>query len=108
MQIARKAREALWNKKGEDVLILDVQSISGVTDFYVISTGINTPHLKALAQEVEKRLKQDGISCYRKSGSPESAWMVADFVDAVVHIFTRDTRAYYSLEQLWSDARRVE
>lgn len=71
-------------------------------------TGNSVPHIKALAAEVQLRLKEAGTPCYRKSGSAESAWIAMDYVDVVVHIFSAQTRAYYALEALWSDAVRLE
>lgn len=95
------------DKKGGNPVILDVRELSNVTDFFVIVHGNSTPHLKALAEEVHIQLKDQGIRNHRKSGTPESGWIVMDFVDVVVHIFSGDTRDYYALEQLWSDAERV-
>lgn len=98
----------LLAKKGEQVDILDVRDKSSVTDYLVIATGNNVPHLKALLGEVEHVLKEeDDISCYRRSGTPESRWLVADYIDVVVHVFSKETRGYYALELLWKDAARV-
>jgi ribosome-associated protein len=108
MDSARKARSALVDKKAGDPVILDVRTLSTVTDFHVLVTGNNAPHIKALAEQVEKAMKEAGTSCYRRSGTPESGWVVADFLDVVVHIFAAETRSYFALEQLWNDAPRVE
>ena len=96
--------EALDGKKAMDMVALDLRSLSGVTDFFVVATGTSAPHLRALAQEVQAGMKERGVRCYRVSGTAESHWMVLDFIDVVVHLFDEDTRAYYALEQLWSDA----
>ena len=101
------ARDALDEQKGKDIAILDVSALSNVTDFYVIATGTSTPHIKALADEVGRALRKKGIRCRRTSGTPESHWMALDFLDAVVHIFSAETRSYYALEELWNDAIRV-
>lgn len=95
------------DKKGVDPVILDVRELSNVTDFFVIVNGNSTPHLKALAEELHLKLKELGIRNHRKSGTPESGWIVMDFVDVVVHVFSRETREYYALEELWSDAERI-
>ena len=94
--------------KGVDIVLLDVTGQSNVTDYYVMVTGNSPPHLKALTDEVEKVLKGQGVRAFRKSGTPESAWIVMDYIDVVVHLFAPDTRAYYALEELWSDAVRLE
>lgn len=108
LEIALKAKEALLEKKGEDLVLLDVREISSITDYYLIATGHTAPHLKALSQEVERALKKERVRCFRHSGTPESGWFVADYIDAVVHIFTSEMRGFYNLEQLWSDAPKVE
>ena len=107
LALAKAAGKALESKKGEDVVILDVRGLSSITDYYVIATGKNPPHIKALISEVERELTQAGVRRYRHSGTPESRWVVADYLDAVIHIFSPETRSYYALERLWSDAKRV-
>ena len=76
-------------------------------DYCVIASGQTPPHLKALLGEVQRQLKESGSSLYRKSGDPESGWMVLDFVDVVIHIFSPDARAYYDIEKLWAEAPEV-
>ncbi len=87
--------------------MLDVREVSNVTDYYVIVHGNSTPHIKALAEEVHVRLKKEGVRTHRTSGTAESAWIAMDYVDVVVHIFSRETREYYALQDLWSDAKPV-
>jgi ribosome-associated protein len=87
---------------------LDVRGVSSVTDYYLIATGNNAPQLKALATELGKQLDADGAQRYRKSGTPESGWLVSDYFDVVIHIFSREMREHYALEQLWNDAPRVK
>lgn len=88
-------------------MILDVRGLSTVTDYYLIATGNSAPHLKALATEVDQAMEAGGTSRYRQAGKPESAWIVADYIDFVVHLFLADQRTYYDLERLWNDARRI-
>jgi ribosome silencing factor RsfS/YbeB/iojap len=80
---------------------MDVRRRSSVTDYYVMATGNSAPHIKALQSNVECALKAKGEQCYRKAGIPEGGWMVLDYVDVIVHIFTKETREYYALETLW-------
>ncbi|MCX6995657.1 MAG: ribosome silencing factor [Kiritimatiellaeota bacterium] len=107
LALAVKAREALLAKKGENPVLLDVRGLSSITDYYLIVTGLNTPHLKALLEDLEREFEQAGRRCARRSGKPESGWMVADYLDVVIHIFSAQHRGYYALEELWSDATRV-
>ncbi len=90
------------------MVLLDVRGLSSVTDYYLIATGQNTPQLKAMAVELEKALEVAGASRYRKSGKPDSGWIVDDYVDIVVHLFSDEMRKYYDLEKLWNDAKRVD
>ncbi len=90
------------------MVILDVSELSSVTRFFLLATGTSSPHIKALAGEVEHALRREGLRCYRRSGTPESEWMVVDYLEAVIHIFSSETREYYALERLWSDAPRIE
>ena len=101
-----KVRAILDAKKGENVSILHVADVSGVTDYMILCTGLNAPHLRALADEVVRqlRLETPPTTCHRRAGSAESQWFVLDYVDFVVHLFTPALRAYYAVEQLWKDA----
>jgi ribosome-associated protein len=90
-------------------VILDLRGISSFTDFFVICSGTSEPHLKAIAGEIEQRLKEDhGIRPAAVDGFPASQWMVLDYLQAIVHVFHSDKRAFYSLEDLWGDAPRLE
>jgi ribosome-associated protein len=106
-QIHHTAWTAIEDKKGLDPVVLDVRELSSVTDYFLMVTGSSAPHVKALAESVERALKETGVRCYRKSGTADSGWIVLDYVDTVVHIVNPETRAFYGLESLWSDAPRL-
>lgn len=99
--IANLAASALESKKGDNIAIHDVRDRSVVTDFYVVVSGFSPPHLKAMFNEVQQELKKAGARCYRKAGDPESGWLVLDFVDVIIHIFSDESRSYYAIEELW-------
>jgi len=89
--------------------VLDLRGISTFTDFFVICSATSEPQLKAIAGEIETRLRQDhGVRAAAVDGFPASQWIVLDYLQAVVHIFHRDKRSFYSLEDLWGDAPRLE
>jgi ribosome-associated protein len=89
--------------------MLDLRGISSFTDFFVICSGASEPQLKAIANEIKTRLKEDhNVRAVAMDGFPASQWIVLDFLQVVVHIFHQDKRSFYSLEDLWGDARRVE
>ena len=89
-------------------MILDVREKSGITDFFMIASGTSEPHLKALRDEIEERAREKGVRARGVDGFPMSQWVVLDFVDAVVHLFSRECREFYALERLWGDAPRVD
>ena len=89
--------------------MLDLRSISTFTDFFVICSGTSEPQLKAIANEIETRLREDhSVRPVAVDGFPASQWMILDFLQVVVHIFYQDKRAFYSLEDLWGDAPRIQ
>ena len=89
-------------------MILDLREISTFTDFFVICSGTSEPHLKAIAAEIEDRLKKDNhVRPSAVDGFPASQWIVLDYLHVIVHVFHRDKRDFYSLEDLWSDAPRL-
>ena len=86
--------KVLEDTKAVDIKVYDVRGVSGLTDFFVVATGAAAPHLKALVKALPKP--------YRISGDPESGWIVSDYIDVVVHVFSAEARAYYALEKLWN------
>jgi len=98
---AKTIAEALERCKGENVKTYDVRGKSALSDFVVVATGAAAPHLKALVAESQAAMKSAGTMSYRTSGDPESGWIVVDYIDVVVHVFSPEARAYYALEKLW-------
>ncbi len=95
--------------QAEDITILDLRGLSQLTDFFVICSANSPPHLKAVRRDVVHHLEDDcATSTYHTDGSAESQWLVLDYVDVIVHIFHPDKRDLYALEDLWSDAQRIE
>ena len=94
-KLAEQFKAALEAAKAVDVKVYDVRGISGFTDFFVVGTGQAAPHLKALVKALKEKP-------YRVSGDPESGWIVSDYFDVVVHVFSPEARAYYALEKLWT------
>jgi ribosome-associated protein len=107
-QLATTCAELASNKKAEDIVVLDLAGISSFTDFFVICSASSEPQLKAIASEIETRLREEhGRRATAVDGFPASQWIVLDYLDVVIHIFHRDKRGFYSLEDLWGDAPRV-
>ena len=95
---------AIADKKGEDIAVLDVRGISSFTDFFVICHGTNARQNKAICDEVQGRLKREcGCTPTHLEGQESSEWILMDYLDFVVHIFSDNARNFYKLEKLWSD-----
>ena len=108
VKLAKLCREIALSKKAEDAIILDVRGVSSVADFFLICTGTSEPHLKAIADEIARRLRDEGMRPRHRDGYPPSRWIVMDFNDVLVHIFHPELRQRYCLEDLWGDAKRVK
>ena len=108
-RLATLCAEFAANKKAEDIVAIDMRGISSFTDFFVICSGTSEPHLKAIAGEIQDKLREDhGIRPHAVDGYPLSQWVIVDFGDVLVHIFHHDKRGFYALEDLWSDAPRLQ
>jgi len=106
-QLAQTIARIADEKKADDILVIDLRGISTFTDFFVICSGNSEPHLKAVAAELSDRLRTEHqLRPMSIDGVPGSQWVVADYIDVIVHIFTSEKRKLYSLEDLWSDAPR--
>src|SRR5213075_1047760 len=107
--LARTCAELASSKKAEDIVVMDLREISSFTDFFVICTGASEPQLKAIANELEDRIKTEHKRRpLNTDGYPISQWIIADYGDVVVHIFHPEKSAVYRLEDLWNDAPRLK
>jgi ribosome-associated protein len=103
------AVRAALDKKAEDVVVLDLRKAGGFTDFFVICTGANTRQIAAIAESVRDTLKRDlDERPTLMEGIDRSEWILIDYFNFVVHVFSRDCRAFYGLERLWGNAERHE
>lgn len=103
-QLANRISQLALEKKGHDVMIMNLQKLSDVADFFVLVTCESDLHVKAIADYIETELEEAKIRLWHKEGYSNLNWVLLDFIDVVVHIFRRETRAYYALEKLWADA----
>jgi ribosome-associated protein len=102
------AAEAAQDKKATDVVILDVGPVLVITDYFVVCTGTSDTQVKAIADEVEARVKAAGLPAIGREGEQERQWILLDFGDMVVHVFQPEIRDFYRLEKLWGDVGRVD
>jgi ribosome-associated protein len=103
--LARTIIESLESKKGEDILLLDIREIASFTDFFILCTGTSDRMLDALAEVTLDAARKQHHKHGRKQGEPREGWMVVDFGDVVVHLFSPDQRSYYDLEEFWQEGR---
>jgi len=102
------AVRAALDKKAADVVVLDLRRTPAFTDFFVLCSGQNQRQVKAIADAVEEALKAAKIRPAHVEGYDRAEWVLMDFFSFIVHVFTPQTRAFYSLERLWGDAERIE
>jgi ribosome-associated protein len=102
--LADKITGLIFNKKGYDVKILDLRKLASFADYFVICSGDSGTQVKAIADEIDDKLREEGIKYWHKEGYKALNWVLIDYVDVVVHIFKKDAREFYKLEKLWGDA----
>ncbi|MGW8178208.1 MAG: ribosome silencing factor [bacterium] len=106
--VLRKVCEAIEDKKGEKILVLDISAISSFTDFFVICHGFNARQNQAIADAVKERLKKEnGISPAHIEGYQTAEWILMDYLDCIVHVFSPESRDFYKLERLWNDGEVI-
>jgi ribosome-associated protein len=109
LEQARRIAALAQDKLARDVVILDMRPVCTYTDFFVVCTGQNPRQAKAIWDEVHQRLKkEERVLPDRVAGEREATWILADYVDVVLHVFTPEARAFYRLEELWGDVPSVE
>ena len=99
--------ELIFNKKGYDVKILDMRKLTTITDYFIICSGDSDTQVKAIADEVDKQMRSEGVRSWHTEGYRTLNWVLIDFVDIVVHVFKKESREYYNLEKLWGDAPMI-
>ena len=116
-ELALKIAEVLDKKGATDITILEVDHLTSITDYFVIATGNNNTHVRALADELEEKLKAEGLPPARVEGYRSNSWILLDWGNVVIHIFTQEVkigyftqegRDFYDLDRLWADGKKVE
>jgi ribosome-associated protein len=105
---AIEAANAALNKKAIDTLILDLKGLTVIADYFVVCSGESTTQVKAIADNVEQELKSAGVRPTTIEGGNYANWILLDYGDVIVHVFEKETRAYYELEKFWLDAPRIK
>ena len=100
--------KALSSKKGLDIQVIEISDVSVLADYMVIATGTSTTHVKALADEVEYKLDEAGISVSHIEGYSSNTWILLDYIDVIVNVFSDEAREFYDLDRLWQDGKPVD
>lgn len=104
-QVAELMAQAAYDKKGQDITIMDLEGVSLLSDYFVIVTANNVKNAQSIADEMEDKAAQEGVTVLHREGYREGEWVLLDFGDIIVHVFGgQDYRDFYGLEQLWADA----
>jgi len=106
--LAVQAAEAALKKKALDVTILDLSGLTVIADYFVICSGESTTQVKAVAEFIEQEFANKNLRPLGVEGVAHSHWILLDYGDVIIHVFEKETRAYYNLEKLWMDAKTIE
>jgi ribosome-associated protein len=102
--LARRCCDLAYDKKAEDVIIIDLRKLNAPTDYFVICSASSDRQVKAIADNIKEGIARHGYKPWHIEGYTARKWVLIDYVDVVVHVFHSETRAFYSLETLWGDA----
>ena len=106
-KMVKTAYQALDEKKGEDIKIINLEGISVLADYFIIANGTNSSQVQALVDNVEEELHKAGYSLKQREGYSNGNWVLLDFGDIIVHIFDRENRLFYDLERIWRDGKEI-
>jgi ribosome-associated protein len=104
----RLALTAFEDKKAFDIVLLDISKVASFASYFLMCSGDSSRQIQAIADEVEKKLKENGVRPNHVEGYRHAEWILMDYVDIVVHVFSKSARAYYDLERLWRDGKRLD
>ena len=105
--LAQRAAILCLDNKANDVVVLNLQGISSLTDYFIIASGTSDTHVRAVAEHVIEELKKEGTRVHHVEGLQQGRWVLLDYVDFVVHVFHPALRSFYQLERLWGDAEVI-
>lgn len=105
---AKTAIDVMKDKKAEDIKALDIHEISTMADYFVIASASNSNQVKAIADEIEEKLYEQGCKLIHSEGYQTARWVLLDFGDLIVHIFHKEDREFYQLERVWADAKQID
>ena len=102
------AYDALDEKKAEDISIIDISGVTVIADYFLIASGANPNQVQALVDNVQEKLYKAGCECKQVEGYQGATWILLDYLDIVIHVFSREDRRFYDLERIWRDGRQMD
>lgn len=106
--MARLAYQALDDKKGEDIQVIDISQVSVLADYFIIANGTNQNQLQAMRDAADEALYKAGVKVQQIEGNQSSTWILMDYGDIIIHIFSKEDRLFYDLERTWRDGKIVD
>ena len=108
LDIVKAAVAALEDKKAEDVTVIDITGVSSIADYFIIANGNNVNQLSAMKDAVDEVMYKEGIRPKQIEGNAKSTWILMDYQDIIVHLFSKEDRLFYDLERIWRDGKIIE
>ena len=108
LEIVKKAVDALEDKKAEDITVLDIREVSSIADYFIIANGASQNQLNAMQDAVDEAMYKAGIHAKQIEGNRSSTWILMDYQDVIVHLFSKQDRLFYDLDRIWRDGKAVD
>lgn len=108
LELVKKVVEALEDKKAEDISVIDIKEISTIADYFIIANGSNTNQLTAMQDAVDEAMYKNGVHQKQVEGNNNSTWILMDYQDIIVHLFSSEDRLFYDLERIWRDGKVID
>ena len=107
-EMVKTAVAALQDKKGEDIRVIDISGVTVIADYFIIASGSNPNQVQALVDNVEEQMYKAGYGDPRVEGYNTASWVLLDYNDVIVHVFSQDDRLFYDLERIWRDGKEID
>ena len=108
IDLVKKIVEALEDKKAEDITVLDIGEVSSIADYFIIANGNNANQLTAMEDAVDEAMYRNGVHQKQVEGTGNSTWILMDYQDIIVHLFSKEDRQFYDLDRIWRDGKVVD
>ena len=108
LELAKRAAAILDDKKADKINVIKIEDISTIADYFVVVSGTSSTHVRSLSDELEEKLREEGVAPTRVEGYRSNSWVLLDYSSVVVHVFTGEAREFYDLDRLWADGIKMD